>query len=119
MDKNEINRAFHEAIGKCWHEFPKLNRSNGLSSSKCIKCGTKKTDPRGSDNPDYCSDPRLVLREMRGRGDWVFFMLHLNEHKVIDGGGFITDLIPASYILDETGKLAVEATEFLRKEKEK
>ena len=74
MDKN---KKLHELLGLCWHEFK--------MSSHChidCTCGECFSGYRSREeleehckehNPDYATDPRLVLREMEKREDWEQF----------------------------------------------
>ncbi len=103
MDKN---RRFHELIGKCWHE---ANYSIGTACI-CLKC--KKEFKY---NPDYISDPRLVLREMMQRRDWTQFVdvigMWLNRTT-----GIMSEHILLDCILDQTGLLLEKAIKWLEKD---
>lgn len=51
-DQTEINRAVHEAMGKCWHPW--------LRNGHCEKCGIGDSFNAAPENPDYCSDLNAV-----------------------------------------------------------
>ena len=75
-------------------------------------------------NPDYATDPRLVLREMDRIGKLEHFLAKLNAFSLDEDDDLINNAVPVDYILDPngeletTGKLVKEAIKFM-KEKEK
>lgn len=120
----EINKAFHEALGKCWHTFSSEG-SSYQGERICTKCGFKAMDrernPHGLPElpdvitvfPDYCADPRLVIEVMRGRVDWEKFLAWLISG--LDSISLIMELF-IDLIMDTTGKLALLGIEWLRRE---
>ena len=107
----EINKAFHEAAGKCWHA-PALN-----FRGYCHKCGKTITKDKITGNiirPNYADDPRLVIEVMRERGDFDEFIdIGIQSQKWFEADDWI-DLF-----MDRTGKLAKLATEWLNQQKGK
>lgn len=70
-------------------------------------------------------DPVVVLREMRKKEDFLGFFNYLftaNAHQIIWNGSELMisisgiSIVLTEYILDTTGKLALAALEWLRKE---
>ena len=113
MTPTEINKRLAELLGICWHEplFP--------NSHICEHCGLVFEEDMAGYNPDFCRDPRLVLREMMRRSDWD---LVINERDICFGniiGGWVkigkkySHWVHTNYILDETGLLAMKAITFL------
>ena len=114
MDKN---RALHELLGLCWHEFfPYILSTDPPGMSRCTKCkkpfrlyaAVFKTT-----NPDYAADPRLVLREMRKREDWRKFCMTIGDIGLNDW-----PLIKSGYVMDTTGKLTDLAIKWLKEKEE-
>ena len=112
----EINKAFHEALGKKdWHELrenPAYLFDERAPASLC-SCGKTVNDFADwkHDNPDYCSDARLVIEAMRERNEdteFIWFAVAVYPHNLKYKECAITDLI-----MDKTGKLAVLAYEWL------
>lgn len=98
------NRRFAELAGIRWHD-----EIGNKVLYKC-SCGfqsvyTSDADKHFSSNPDFISDPRLVLEVMREREDWIDFM---DFYICISG-----DYIPIDIILVCTGKLLDLAIEWL------
>ena len=96
MDKN---RELHELLGLEW-------------KIKWIFTGAAYEERSSKDNPDYAADPRLVLREMMKREDWLDFRLLMNRYSY----DHLT-CIEIELILDPTGKLRDMAIEWLKGEK--
>jgi hypothetical protein len=65
-------------------------------------------------NPDFTSDPRLVIREMQKREDWDAFLAYLYIHQTEDSGMEAM----AKYTTDTTGRLEQAARDFLTAQKE-
>lgn len=63
--------------------------------------------------PDF-SDPRVVLREIRKREDWIEFISSLCKGKTLVYQTYSGTFIMIDYILDTTGLLAKAALEWLR-----
>jgi hypothetical protein len=108
------NKKFAELCGIFWHE-PKTQRNINLG----WKCSCGEHNCRFV-NPDYISDPRLVLNEMVKRPDW----------RIGDSSGFISqigipslhgvrlfDNVKIEYILDTTGLLLDKGIEFMEERK--
>jgi hypothetical protein len=100
MTTTEINRRFAELAGipfKSGHEsFDYHTRGNWIP-----------------DDPDFCTDPRLVLREMKKRSDWgIFYYNILTEKDGYGGKDFRLDLV-----LDTTGLLALRAIKWMEEKK--
>lgn len=93
MDKN---RELHEALGLKWHEHDGSDTCHGTLHCK-------------GNNPDYASDPRLVLREMKKLKLWLGFLGHLDDLGYYDKLTEIPELF-----MDETGYLRDMAIEYLR-----
>lgn len=108
MNMQEINRKLHEALGKCWH-----TRIGGWLHRRCTICGNI-----GDKNPDYISDPRLVIEAMRENPE-IDFDSFLVECGSLSRHGRHLDCILLDLIMDKTGRLAKLALEWLGKEKEK
>lgn len=53
MDKNEINKTIHEAMGLCWHEFDPYDFMECLH---CKEIVVREDRP----NPDYTSDSEFL-----------------------------------------------------------
>lgn len=102
----EINKAFHEAAGKCWHQG-----DSGLPF--CRKCG--EWYPAIT---DYSADPRLVIEVMREREDWDEFA-DTYFIPAITGDGKRMFYISEHLIMDRTGKLRDLALEWINKQKGK
>jgi hypothetical protein len=125
MTTNEINKQLHEALEKCWHEPEILHTTvknisgiigttTGFGSWICKKCHRVIND---CSNPDYCADPRLVIEAMMERPDFALWMAHL---EYIGDNIEATDwdhTVDIDLIMDKTGKLALLAIEWMRKEK--
>ena len=101
MDKN---RELHELLGLCWHE------TKADTPWKCSKCGMGMSLVV---YPDYAADPRLVLREMRKRDDWIDFQ-NWCFVGVTELDGNVCYGVPIDLALDTTGKLRDMAIEYLK-----
>ena len=113
---NEINKAFHEAAGKCWHkrDWGRVGEilDTRVKSLPCKKCGVEIS--MNYIDPDYCDDPRLVIEVMRERKDFDEFIdIGIQSQKWFEADDWI-DLF-----MDRTGKLAKLATEWLNQQKGK
>lgn len=96
------NRRLAELFGICWIDVNNLD-DEGI----CLKCGKAY---ESHSNPDFAADPRLVLREMMKREDWMYFHESIGcldpEHRYLDA-------VLIDYILDQTGLLRDRAVEWL------
>ena len=105
MDKNpENNRIFAELVGLCWHET--IYADDYYSHCSCgevIPFGKSKCQ-----NPNYATDPRLVLREMKYKTNFQEFLDALMVNAEPNFG-----MIKVDYILDLTGKLRDAAIKFM------
>ena len=117
----EINKAFHEAAGKCAHkwEVDKYWKSRGATVFYC-KCGASYEQgvPKPT-VPDYADDPRLVIEVMREIGLYEKFASTIcfsTSASVTPGEIYWINI---DLIMDRTGKLAVSATEWLNQQKGK
>ena len=108
---NDINKELCELLGIQWHKAEwRVERRMWM----CSACGTwdQGISACVKQNPDFISNPVALLREMRKREDWEEFMI-LNMDKM---GEWIYNTI-TDYMADDTGKLAIAARDFLRREK--
>ena len=89
-----INRRLHELLGGTWdtHEgwYGNFNK-----------------------NPDYCADPRLVLKAMMEREDYPYFSERIGWYIQREEGRLIYTYL----IMDTTGKLAQLAIKWLEEGK--
>jgi hypothetical protein len=119
MDEKEVlNRKLHEALGHCYHEWKRVT-VDPKSSYQCQKCWVEIKEPY---NPDYVSDPRLVLREMQKREGFSCFLSFLmfgSENDCLEDELIYAEatLQIVDLILDDTGKLAQLALDWLEREK--
>jgi hypothetical protein len=106
----ELNKELCELLGICWHE-----RKIPSCYNKCQKCGYIAKDINTMDNPDFTSDSGKIalLREMMKRKDSYGFFLYNGEVKTSWDGRDLYN-ISVDYLLDDTGKLAIAARDFLR-----
>jgi hypothetical protein len=106
MTTTEINKKLAGLLGICWHEKVKITANAEIL---CF-CG-RVWFPNGfsghckDNNPDFCTDPRLVVREMMKREGFVAYLEE--RYSLQDIFCFLTDT---------TGKLAVKAIEWLEKQ---
>ncbi|MFH1448101.1 MAG: hypothetical protein ABIG39_04520 [Candidatus Micrarchaeota archaeon] len=114
------NKELHELLGLCWHEEVP---SSKIFNYRCL-CGYEvETQIRllgkhiRENNPDYASDPRLVLREMMKREDFRLFMARLMYYGDTAGAIDWDEDITIDLILDTTGKLRDMAIEWLKNNK--
>ena len=133
-----INRELHEALGYCWHKQGYVGGTGGGSVYRdgtntftfnydCYcSCGEKFTNYIDllnhckQNNSDYKADPRLVLREMEKREDWIKFAVFLHHSQSISAlHAGVVRTVPVDLILDQTGKLAQLALDFLPKEEKR
>ena len=111
------NKELHELLGLHWHEYM-WKDDDTIPGGGLFECGCgHKTHFQWSFkiNPDYASDPRLVLREMMKREDWESF-----QEEVCIGvgeGGMWSWGFHADLILDTTGKLRDLAIRWLKEGK--
>jgi len=103
------NQELHELLGLEWIEDWVLTNSEG----------TTVRIPR-EDNPDYATDPRLVLREMEKQGMLKEFLVDIWDERIIAHDtnlatalGVMVNII--YLILDTTGKLRNLAIDWLNK----
>jgi hypothetical protein len=93
----EINKRFAELVGLPLCDFDK--------------------HPPFADLPNFCADPRLVLKVMNNHSKGKLFYAKLmyagNSVEIIDDDGYISRY----YMTDTAGKLALKAIEFMEKEK--
>ena len=124
------NREFAELVGLCRHENdppPIYTMEYGIVL--VCKCGFKTQSlielnkHIKESNPNYASDPRLVLREMVKREDFPLFMARLMymgdsvEGIDWDHNIDIDYILDANFELETTGKIRDEAIEFLKEER--
>jgi hypothetical protein len=113
---DDTNREFAELVGICWHEWVE-NKGHDAELLMCKKCW--KYPEEVGQSPDFCADPRLVLREMMKRDDWPEFCASIGLYEQWDQGEQGTEqewmLVNVNLILDTTGKLRDAAIKFLRK----
>jgi hypothetical protein len=106
---SDLNQRLHEALGLCWHHWvlgkQKFDESDHFY---CTKCGYRLGYTETTDQPDYVADPRLVLREMQKREDWIDFC----ESNRWIWANYMA--IKIDVILDTTGKLARLALDWLK-----
>ena len=95
QQKDELNKELCGLLGICWHMNIITQCSVGEVRFPCTKCGSVKY------NPDFTSDAGKIrlLRELKNTKDWYFYAVKL---------------INEVYLLDETGKLAIAARDFLK-----
>ena len=101
MNPEQINKRFAELAEICWHEW-----DSRYQSARCKRCGVKRTDSTKHSHPDFCADPRLVLRVMVENPKW---MVQFNE--------LPNCLLLIASMLDKTGKLALKAISFMEEKK--
>jgi len=129
-----LNKELHEAFGHKWgHDYTALERykNNSIFTAQCTKCGHTCDSDLIINNehcpadPDYKADPRLVLGEMEKRGSYESFVAYLfdtnyppdNIHMALMSG--TTLLIILDLIMDDTGKLAQLALDWIRGKQKK
>lgn len=96
----KLSKRFCELVGICWHEWDYYELLTLHETQfKCRRCHELRINDRS--HPDF-SDPREVLRVMRGREDFRLFPC------VAGDGDIHIDLI-----LDTTGLLLKEAVSYL------
>ena len=109
------NRELAELVGMFWHHAEDFNVRPfyPLTCSCGEKLFTFQVEPHCKHyNPDFTADPRLVLREMVKRDDWLMFLAFIKGLMDVSRHH---DKIDVGLILDTTGKLANLAIEFLLK----
>ena len=115
----EINRAFHEAAGKCWHkrDWDRVGEilDTCVKSLPCKKCGVEIS--MNYIDPNYADDPRLVIEVMMERKDWIKFLQYITNH-CLSGYAAINNFT-RDLIMDRTGKLRDLALEWINKQKGK
>ncbi len=125
MTNQEINRRFAEMCGLCWHIYGYDPNDRFLRVPQCPKCQIHLS--ANFPNPDFISDPRLVLREMMKLKDWPVFIAWYNGSQYgepirrhvmnLAAEGKITEVfIGIRDILDTTGLLVKAGIEWLEKE---
>jgi hypothetical protein len=112
MTPQEINEKFARLAGICEHEHDKdtiepQGWKYPVNSFPCLQTHIAES------HPDFCADPRLVLREMSKKGDYLWFFSSITPIMHLRGMlNWVDD-----YILDTTGKLALKASEWMEKDK--
>ena len=101
QQKDELNKELCGLLGICWHE---KDKDVGIMNA-CV-CGVQTYynvdfNHHLNCNPDFTSDAGKIrlLRELKNTKDWYFY---------------VVKLIIEVYLLDETGKLAIAARDFLK-----
>lgn len=117
MTNQDINRRFAKLCGLCWHEltfYPVIN------DEFCAICSCGKNfrwlpfahDHERNSNPDFITDPRLVLREMdkhpQGRLFYASLIYGIGFDEQDDEGYISRDLMT-----DTTGLLVKAAIEWI------
>ncbi len=97
---NDLNRRFAKLAGLCWHEETPYIESI-CSCGNVYHVAKNMIRHIQHNNPDFISDPRLVIKEMVKRPDWDDF-----QKQIID---------PFAYLMDTTGKLVTLAIKYLDK----
>ena len=117
QEKDQINRRFADLVGLPWHEY--YQQQHDWYKCSCQKELIYKSDIIDGvhDNPDFISDPRLMLREMNRIGKLDKFLAKLNGLSLDEDGDLINNAVPVDYILDTAGLLVKAAISFLEKEK--
>ena len=106
LEPVDLNQRFTLLCGSCWHELVAATRFK-CSCDFITTYGVEFNQHiRDNPNPDFISDPRLVLREMMKREDWELFPCVSGDRH-----------IDVDYILDTTGLLVKAGIEWLEKEK--
>ena len=98
----DLNRRFADLIDLCWHIDGYDPNDSYLRVPRCPKCQIElKQDFH---NPDFISDPRLVLREMMKKKGFGNFLYHLCTGKGMSHEDrllfVLYDLVPVDYMLD-------------------
>ena len=119
-----LNRHFAKLCGIPWHSHVSQKMMDDLNYSTC-SCGNSFPSVASlyshikRKNPNFISDPRLVLREMDKHPKGKLFYAKLiymgDDVEAIDDDG----LISRHYLTDQTGMLVKAAIEFLEKEEVK
>ena len=104
----DINEMLCELLGICWHE------QVDDQTLQCKHCGAPMLFP-WQQSPDFTSDARLVLREMRKIGKLARFLSWLNAFSFDEDGDMIDNAVPVEFIINTTGLLADKALEFLER----
>ena len=103
MTPTEINKRLAKLLGICWHEDITCYACDPVV--RLCSCGAVGW-PEPCRNPDFCADPRLVLRVMVENPKW---MVQFNE--------LPNCLLLIASMLDKTGKLALKAISFMEEKK--
>ena len=117
-----LNRELHEALGYCWHELENIGIDESFKNygdvffHVCKKCGFLTDDCQEECNPNYVADPRLVIREMMKRGELEAFSFYVWDRS--DKLRYIASYLDIIRMvaIDQTGKLARLALDWLQKE---
>jgi len=123
MTTEEINRRFAELAGMHYHTFPKTKKYKDIFGNirltnrgrKC-SCGVHYNSRYKKPNPNYCSDPRLVLEVMMKRDDWPKFLLVVGSDRrwcEYLAGYEKRDTICIDYISNKTGQLVLAAIKWM------
>lgn len=93
------------------------------NDEKCEGCGSPVI---GKLYPDFAADPRLVLRGMMKRKNWIQFLVFSNRLNGLGGccqkdefTMTICECIPINYVLNMTGILRDQAIKWLEEERRK
>ena len=111
QQKDELNKELCGLLGICWHVPRKeiFIKNDKMECGKC--CQWLRIRPARDENEltggyefvnsDFTSDAGKIrlLRELKNTKDWYFYAVKL---------------INEVYLLDETGKLAIAARDFLK-----
>ena len=101
-----LNKELTEAFGMRWHGHEACPNCGYYCTGKTIYC----TPP--IQNPDFISDSRLVLREMRKIPNYHLFLKKIYVDAATPEE--ILDRSIVQLILDKTGKLAQLALDWLK-----
>ncbi len=117
MTNQDLNRHFAELVELCWHEVLAQDAYTTVCS-----CGKK--IPFGQSicrNPDFISDPWLVLREMAKKEEWPDFCWEINRRRNHQNYLNLEQVLTVDidYVLDTTGLLVKAAIEFMEEEEGK
>ncbi len=108
---NTMNRHFAKLVERCWHEWD--YHGPHLSSQPNYVCRICHAGTDTPNNPDFVSNPTLVLVEMMKREDWPTFAMTISCW--FGEKSPVPIAIPLKYISDTTEGLLVRAAiEFLK-----
>lgn len=89
------NRRFAELAGICWHELVRQQIKPGVKECSCGKIiyNNGFSGHIKDSNPDFCADPREVLKVVMERDDWIEFLDWLRDYDVTDSHYISVDYI--------------------------